>query len=65
MKDAAVIPEVMKSDESFICHITTGNYRHVLHGVLQCLYLTQTLQTCVFYVNTLIQLDFLHVLETL
>lgn len=65
MKDAVVIPELMKSDESFICHITTRNYRHVLHTVLQRLYLTQTLQTGVFYINTLIQPDILQVLETL
>lgn len=58
-------PEFVQGDNTLISHISTRHHLHHVQALLQVLYGGQPLQTGIFNVDTLIELDFFQMFQTI
>lgn len=57
--------EPVQGDEALVGHISTRHHLHRVQTLLQVLYGAQPLQAGVLDVHALVELDFLHVFQTI
>lgn len=58
-------PEPVQGNDAFVCHVSTRHQLHHAQSLLQILDGAQPLQARVLNVDTLAELDFLQMLQTI
>lgn len=58
-------PEFVQGDDAFVGHVSTRHHLHHVQRLLQILYGAQPLQARVLDVDTLVELDFLQMFQTI